>query len=66
HNHYISLIGNFGLHHSSPNKILSGKQIWGGSIGYGFNSVAGPLNVNFGLSDQTDRVQFYMNLGYYF
>lgn len=65
-NHFISLIGNFGMHHDTPGKILDGKHIWGGSIGYGFNSVAGPLNVNLGLSDQTEKVQFYMNLGYYF
>lgn len=65
-NHFISLIGNWGIHHNTPKKILDGKQIWGGSIGYGFNSVAGPLSVNLGLSDQTEKVQFYMNLGYYF
>lgn len=65
-NHFISLIGNLGIHHDTPSKILDGKHIWGGSIGYGFNSVAGPLNVSLGMSDQTERVQFYMNLGYYF
>lgn len=65
-NHFISLIGNLGIYHDTPSKILDGKHIWGGSIGYGFNSVAGPLNVSLGMSDQTERVQFYMNLGYYF
>ena len=65
-NHFLSLIGNFGMHYATPKKILDGKHIWGGSIGYGFNSVAGPLNVSLGISDQTDKVQFYMNLGYYF
>lgn len=65
-NHYLSLIGNWGIHHDTPRKILDGKHLWGGSIGYGFNSVAGPLNASLGLSNQTDRVQFYMNLGYYF
>lgn len=65
-NHFISLIGNWGIHHNTLEKIWDGKQIWGGSIGYGFNSVAGPLNFNLGLSDQTEKVQFYMNLGYYF
>lgn len=65
-NHFLSLIGNFGIHHDTPRKIFDGKHIWGGSIGYGFNSVAGPLNVSLGMSDQSDKVQFYMNLGYYF
>lgn len=65
-NHYLSLIGNWGIHHDTPRKILDGKHLWGGSIGYGFNSVAGPLNASLGLSNQTDKVQFYMNLGYYF
>ncbi|MDD4516107.1 patatin-like phospholipase family protein [Massilibacteroides sp.] len=65
-NHFISLIGNFGMHHDRLENITDGKHIWGGSIGYGFNSVAGPLNASLGISDQTDKVQFYMNLGYYF
>ncbi len=65
-NHFVSFIGNLGIHHNTPEKIFDGKHIWGGSIGYGFNSVAGPLNISLGLSDQTERVQFYMNLGYYF
>lgn len=65
-NHYVSLIGNYGLHHNKAEKILEGRSIWGGSIGYAFNSVVGPLNFNLGLSDYVKRVQFYINLGYYF
>lgn len=65
-NHYISLIGNYGQHHEKAKKILDGKSIWGGSIGYGFNSVAGPLTISIGLSDQTEKVQYHLNLGYYF
>lgn len=65
-NHYISLIGNYGQHHEKAKKLLNGKSIWGGSIGYGFNSVAGPLTISLGLSDQTKKVQYHLNLGYYF
>lgn len=65
-NHFVSLIGNYGKHHETPEEILRGKDLWGVSLGYGFNSVAGPLNFNIGLSNQTERVQCYLNLGYYF
>lgn len=65
-NHYVSLIGNLGIHHNTPEKLFKGKYLWGGSIGYAFNSVAGPLNLSLGLSGQTERAQFYLNLGYYF
>ncbi len=65
-NHYISLIGNCGLHHDDLLTFLQGDYIWGGSIGYAYNSIAGPVNLNFGLSDRTNNLQFYLNLGYSF
>lgn len=63
---YISLIGNFGLHDDNFFHILDGKAVWGGSLGYSYNSLAGPLSATFGLSNQTNKLQFFLNLGYYF
>lgn len=64
--HYISLIANYGVHHPDFFSIFKGEHIWGGSIGYAYNSIAGPLNTSFGLSNRHNNLQFYVNLGYTF
>ncbi len=63
---YISLIGNYALHHDNFFHLLNGKSIWGGSIGYAYNSFAGPLSASLGMSSQNTNVQFMLNLGYSF
>jgi len=63
---YISLIGNYGVHHDDALTILNGEHLWGASLGYAYNSIAGPLNINLGISNRTKDLRFYLNLGYYF
>lgn len=65
-NNYISLIGNYALHHDDFFHLLKGKSVWGGSLGYAYNSVAGPLSANFSMSNQNTSLQFYLNLGFSF
>ena len=64
--HYISLVANCAIHHNDFWTLLKGKYLWGGSLGYAYNSIAGPMSVNFGLANQHRNLQFFMNLGYYF
>lgn len=64
--HYISLIANGGVHDDDFFHLLKGKYVWGGSLGYAYNSLLGPLNTNFGMSNQNNNLQFYLNLGYSF
>lgn len=68
--HYISLIGNYGLQNEDFLSILKGKSVWGGSLGYAYNSIAGPLSVTFSMSDYHPsnhvKTLFYMSLGYSF
>lgn len=68
--HYISLIGNYGLQHDDFLSILKGQSIWGGSLGYAYHSIAGPLSVTLSMSDYHPqnhvKVLFYMSLGYFF
>lgn len=64
--HYISLIANYGIHHPDFFSLFKGEHLWGGSIGYAYNSIAGPLNTSFGLSNRHNHLQFYLNLGYTF
>jgi len=64
--HYISLIGNYAVHHNDVLSILNGKHVWGGSIGYAYNSFAGPVNTSISVSNWNKSAQFYLNIGYNF
>ena len=63
---YISLSGNFALHDDNFFHLLKGKTLWGGSLGYAYNSIAGPLSATFSMSNQNKHLQFYLNLGFSF
>ena len=65
-NNYITLTGNYGLHNGDFFHLLQGKSLWGGSLGYAYNSIAGPLSATFGMSNRNSSLQFYMNLGFMF
>ncbi len=64
--HYVSLIGNYGMQEDDFFSLPNGRHLWGGSLGYAFDSVAGPLDVNLGMSNRVNSVQFYLNLGFNF
>lgn len=64
--HYITLTGNYGLTDSHFFDILKGKQLFGVSVGYGMDSIFGPLEISLGYSNQTDKGSCFVNLGYYF
>lgn len=65
-NHYISLIANYALHHDNLFELLKGESVWGGSLGYAYNSIAGPLSASFGLSNRNRNFQVNLNLGFFF
>lgn len=64
--HYLTLTGNYGLTDSNFFELLTGKQLYGISVGYGMDSIFGPLEISFGYSNQTKEGSCYVNLGYYF
>ena len=64
--HYILLTGNYGMHDDSFFRLPKGNQLCGGSIGYAYNAIFGPINASLSFSNQTKNVQFYANLGFYF
>lgn len=64
--HYVSLIGNYALQDNNFFDILGNKGIWGGSVGYSYDSALGPIAIQLNLSDRTEKLGFYFNLGYYF
>lgn len=65
--HYVSLVGNYGVHENDFFSLLDdGRHIWGGSVGYAYNSVFGPLNANLSISNRCEKPLLYLNLGYSF
>jgi len=65
-NHYLSLTGNYAKQEQNFFDILGGTDIWGGGVGYSYNSIVGPIGATFSLSNWTKELGFYFNLGYYF
>lgn len=65
-NHYISMIGNYAKQQDDFFNILGGDDIWGGGIGYSYNSIVGPIDFVFSYSNWTQNVGFYFNLGFDF
>lgn len=65
-NQYLSLTGNYAMTDDNFFKILKGKSIFGCSIGYGIDSMLGPLEASLGYSSQSKDVGFYINLGFAF
>lgn len=63
---YVSLIGNVAAADNNFFDILSGKWLYGFSLGYGYDSIFGPLEASLGYSNQGKKVGFYINLGFYF
>ncbi len=65
-NHYVNLTGNYALDNDNFIRILKGRQTFGASLGYGYNSVFGPLEGSFNWSNETKKLGFYLNIGYSF
>lgn len=65
--HYITLTGNYARQANNFIDIVKeNEDIWGGAIGYAYNSIIGPISVTFDLSDWDTTPGVYFNLGYYF
>ena len=65
-NHYISMIGNYAKQEDNFFDLLGGDDIWGGGVGYSYNSIVGPIDFLFSSSNWTKKLGFYFNLGFYF
>lgn len=64
--HYLTLTGNYGLTENNFFQILQGRQLYGFSVGYGMDSMFGPLEISLGYSNQANNVSCYVNLGFNF
>lgn len=64
--HYLSLRGNIGFYHDDVLHVLNGGHLLGACFGYTYNSLFGPMSVNIGYSNRTEKPQLFINLGFYF
>ena len=64
--HYLTLAGNYALSSGKIKNILREESMLGCSIGYGMDSMFGPLEASFNYTNSSKDVGFYINLGYKF
>lgn len=64
--HYLTGIVNYAKQEKNVFDILGGDDIWGGGISYSYDTLIGPVDVLFDLSNWDKKLGFYFNLGYYF
>lgn len=64
--HYVSLIGNYALQNDDFFEMFGNKGIWGGGISYSYDLPLGPVSVMFSMSDWSEKLNAYFNLGFYF
>lgn len=63
---YASLTANYGLTDNNFGDILKGKQLFGIGVGYGYDSVLGPVEVSLSISNRTNKVRLYGSVGFVF
>ncbi|MDO4949042.1 MAG: patatin-like phospholipase family protein [Bacteroidales bacterium] len=65
--HYLILGGNYAFASDMPKDLLQEERIYGGCIGYGFDSIGGPLEISFNyIGGRSNEVSTYVNLGFKF
>jgi NTE family protein len=64
--HYITLTQNYALSSAKISGLPHGDAMYGFGLGYGMNSMFGPLEASMNYANHADKVSLYINLGYYF
>ena len=64
--HYLTLTGNYALSSRKIKQIMKEYTMLGCAITYGMDSMFGPLEATFNYTNHSDKVGFYINLGYKF
>lgn len=65
-NHYFSLMGNLSYDFVDFRNLTSGEFVGGWGIGYGYNSIFGPLKAQVHWSTLTEKIGIYLSFGYQF
>lgn len=64
--HYLTLTGNYALSASKIQYLLDQDTRFGCGIGYGLNSIFGPLEASLNYANRSNKVSMYVNLGFKF
>lgn len=64
--HYLTLTSNYALSSGNIKNILKEDNMFGCSLGYGMDSMFGPLEATINYTNHSEKVGFYINLGYKF
>lgn len=64
--HYLTLTGNYALSASKLQYLLDEDTRFGCGIGYGLNSIFGPLEASLNYANRSNKVSMYVNLGFKF
>jgi NTE family protein len=64
--HYLSLTGNYALSSNDIKDLLKEKSMFGCGLGYGMDSIFGPLEATLNYTNHSNKVNLYINLGYKF
>ncbi|MBP1637513.1 MAG: hypothetical protein H6Q18_302 [Bacteroidetes bacterium] len=64
--HTLQFAINYTLQHDNLFKILEGKSIFGGTLGYSYNTLLGPINFRLSYSNWTKKIYPFLSVGYYF
>jgi NTE family protein len=65
-NHCIHTNLNCIVHHDKLLKLTEGQSFLGGSIGYSYNSIVGPMLLDVGYSGLSKSLYPFISIGYYF
>lgn len=64
--HYLTLTGNYALSADKPRNLLDQQTLFGCGLGYGLDSMFGPLEVSFNYANRASKVSMFVNLGFRF
>lgn len=66
HAHYLTLTGNYALSAGKLQDLLEQDTRFGCGVGYGLNSIFGPLEASLNYANRSNKVSVYVNLGFKF
>lgn len=64
--HSVQATINCTMHDENIRQLPDRKPILGGTLGYSYNTIIGPLIVRFSYSDRTRKIYPFISAGYYF
>ena len=64
--HYLTVSGNYALSSHKIKGLFEERTMFGCSVGYGMDSMFGPLEASLNYANHSNKVNLYINLGYSF